>query len=176
MLVIIGPSASGKTEIVNNLIAHYNMKKMVTYTTRSLRPGEVNGVDYHFISIEDFNQKIKDGFFLEYVIYNGNYYGTSKNSLTSEKVVIVEASGLKAYIKEAREKIKIVFISCSKAIRKKRMINRQDNEESIKKRLANDDEIFSDEIKQLADFVVDTTNGKIETDTKTVYDFYKPYI
>lgn len=176
MLVIIGPSASGKTEIVNNLIAKYSMKKMVTYTTRFKRPGEVNGVDYHFISLEEFKRKIEEGFFLEYVVYNGNYYGTSKNSLTNEKVVIVEASGLKTYIKEARDKIKIVFIACSKDIRRTRMINRQDGDESIKKRLANDDLIFNDEIKQLADFVLDTTNGKVEADTKTVYEFYKPYM
>lgn len=176
MLVIIGPSASGKTEIVNNLISKYNMKKMVTYTTRSMRPNEVNGIDYHFISKNDFLKKIDEGFFLEYVIYNGNYYGTSISSLSSEKVVIVEASGLKAYIKEAKDKIKIVFVKCDKDIRKKRMIERLDKMDVISKRLENDDNIFNNKIEALADFVIDTGNNDIETETKLVYNFYKPYI
>lgn len=176
MLVIIGPSASGKTQIVNKLIEKYNMKKMVTYTTRPMRSLEQNGIDYHFISVEDFKQKIEDGFFLEYVCYNNNYYGTSKSSIADDKVVILESEGLKTYIKEAKEQIKIVFVRCSKEIRRLRMTSRGDSIESIKKRLLNDDNVFSEEIKNLADFVIDTSNSNTEKDTKTVYDFYKKYI
>ena len=89
MLVVIGPSASGKTQIVNHLIKDYKMQKMVTYTTRPMRVNEVDGLDYHFISKDAFLKKIKEHFFLEYVYYNGNYYGTAKNDLTKEKVVII---------------------------------------------------------------------------------------
>lgn len=63
MLVIIGPSASGKTQIVNTLIKFYKMRKMVTYTTRPIRNHEVNGIDYYFINKEEFLKKIKDDFF-----------------------------------------------------------------------------------------------------------------
>lgn len=85
MLVIIGPSASGKTQIVNTLIKFYKMRKMVTYTTRPIRNHEVNGIDYYFINKEEFLKKIKDDFFLEYVCYNGYYYGTANNELSSVK-------------------------------------------------------------------------------------------
>ena len=176
MLVIIGPSASGKTQIVNKLIENYNMKKMVTYTTRPMRQHEVDGLDYHFISVDDFQKKIKEGFFLEYVNYNNNYYGTSKNSLSSDKVVILESEGLKKYINEARNQIKIVFIRCSKEIRRIRMTSRGDDIESINKRLLNDDNVFNNEIMKISDFVIDTSNSNTEKDTKTVYDFYKKYI
>ena len=70
MLVIVGSSASGKTKIVQELIKTYHMKKLVTYTTREKRIGEIEGKDYHFISREDFIQKIKNNFFIEYVEYN----------------------------------------------------------------------------------------------------------
>ena len=54
MLVIVGSSASGKTKIVQELIKTYHMEKLVTYTTREKRIGEIEGKDYHFISREDF--------------------------------------------------------------------------------------------------------------------------
>lgn len=54
MLVIIGPSASGKTQIVNSLIQFYKMKKMVTYTTRPIRNQEVNGIDYYLLRKRNF--------------------------------------------------------------------------------------------------------------------------
>ena len=81
MLVIVGPSASGKTQIVQELIKTYHMEKLVTYTSRAPRVNEVEGRDYHFISKDDFEEKIKNNFFIEYVNYNNNYYGTSFSDL-----------------------------------------------------------------------------------------------
>lgn len=176
MLVIIGPSASGKTQIVSELIKSYNLKKMVTYTTRLPRVHEVDGIDYHFISKEEFEEKLSSGFFLEYVQYNGSYYGTSKAELKSDKVVILEKEGLKAYIKNARELIKIVYVHCSKPIRRIRMIARLDDEASILKRLESDDVVFDTEVRELADYIVDTSNSNLYDNTKEVYNFYKPYI
>lgn len=64
MLVILGESASGKTTLLNNFIkANPKYHKIVTYTTRPMREGEVDGVDYHFISKATFDEFIKRGFF-----------------------------------------------------------------------------------------------------------------
>ena len=60
MLILVGPSASGKTEATKILIEKYNLKKLVTYTTRSMRVHEVNGKDYHFITKEEFINKMKE--------------------------------------------------------------------------------------------------------------------
>lgn len=175
MLVIIGPSASGKTQIVQELIQKYQMEKLVTYTTRPKRSGEVEGKDYHFITQTEFQTKIKQNFFIEYVNYNGNYYGTCRNDLSSNKVVILEQSGLKHYIKEAREKIKIVFLRCSANVLRIRMLKRGDKEEDIQRRLKSDKEVFHQDIAKLADWVIDTTSSNIYDDAKMIYQLYLPY-
>lgn len=176
MLILVGPSASGKTEVVKLLISKYGMKKLVTYTSRSMRIGEVNHVDYHFLSRDEFEKKIKEGFFLEHVEYNGNYYGTSFEGLDPDKVVILEPSGLKHYLKEAKELIKICYINCSKEIRKERMIKRGDLEDSIKKRLVSDDVVFNEELNNLVDWVIIDIDYTLEELTEQVYNLYKKYM
>ena len=173
MLIIVGPSATGKTEVVKLLISKYGMKKLVTYTTRCMRVGEINHVDYHFLDRCEFEKKITEGYFLEYVEYNGNYYGTSFEGLDSDKVVILEPNGLKHYIKEAKELVKICYITCSKEIRKERMIKRGDDSESIKKRLASDDSIFTDELVSIADWVINNENYTLDELTFKIYQTYQ---
>ena len=70
MLILVGASASGKTEVANYLIEHYGLKKMVTYTTRKPRELEENGVAYHFVSLEEFEEILDNGEFIETVCYN----------------------------------------------------------------------------------------------------------
>lgn len=176
MLILVGPSASGKTEVVKLLISKYGMKKLVTYTSRSMRIGEINHVDYHFLERSDFEEKIKNNFFLEYVEYNGNYYGTSYEGLDADKVVILEPSGLKHYIREAREKIKICYITCCKATREQRMIKRGDSKENIEKRLVNDDIVFRNELNDLADWVIIDEKYTLLELTDIVYNLYKDYL
>ena len=176
MLVLVGPSASGKTEVVKVLIEHYNMKKLVTYTTRSMRVHEVNGKDYHFISKEDFIEKIKNNFFLEYVEYNDNYYGTSYEDLDQNKVVILEPSGVKTYLEKVPDQIKICYLRTPKDYRMKRMIERGDSSESINKRIDSDDEIFNSDLEAIVDWVIDSTDITIQDMTELIFAKYEPYL
>lgn len=77
-IVISGPSGVGKGTICNKLFKEINAWHSVSTTTRDPREGEVDGINYYFISKEEFEEKIKNNEFLEYNIYNNNYYGTSK--------------------------------------------------------------------------------------------------
>lgn len=172
MLVIIGPSACGKTQIVNQLIQKYHFNKLVTYTTRPMRIGEKQDVDYHFISEGEFTQKIKEDFFLEFVKYNGNYYGTSYSDLAFDKVVIIEVEGLKAYIEKVRNQIKIIYIRCSKPIRRIRMMHRGDMQKNVDERLISDEFIFNDSVRKMANLVIDSSNSNIYDDAETIYKFY----
>lgn len=176
MLILVGPSASGKTEAAKLLISKYNMKKLVTYTSRNMRPNEVQGVDYHFISVEDFEKKIKEDFFIEYVNYNGNYYGTSKEGLDSDKVVILEPTGLKHYLEVAKDLVKICYLRCPKEIRYQRMVVRGDSEEAINKRIDSDDIVFSKELELIATWTIDGYGESLEDMTNRIYNLYKDYI
>ena len=74
MILLVGASASGKTEIAKYLQAHYGIKKVITHTTRPMRSGERQDVDYHFVSKEQFDQLKKEDSFVETTHYNGNEY------------------------------------------------------------------------------------------------------
>ena len=172
MLVLVGPSASGKTQAANLLIKKDGMKKMVTYTTRSMRPLEKEGVDYHFLTKEEFLKKIEENFFLEYVIYNGNYYGTSYDSISDDKVVILEPNGLKVYLEKIRDQIKVVYLESDPEIIKVRMRFRGESEADIEKRIALDATVFTKEVAALADKVIDSNYIDLATLAKEIYDFY----
>jgi len=173
MLIIVGKSATGKTQIVNELVKNYNMEKLVTYTTRPMRDGETYGTDYYFISKDDFLNKIKNGFFLEYVVYNGNYYGTSFSDLADNKVVILEPNGLKNYLNKNIKNLFVVFLRCSKEVLRLRMKKRNDSETDIEKRLLNDEEAFKDLLAIKPNLTIDTTCSNIYTDASIIYKCYE---
>ena len=97
MIILIGPSASGKTEIAKKLISTFGYKKFVTTTTRNKRVGETDGIDYYFISVDEFKENLANNKFIETTIYNNNYYGSYKSEMGDNKVLIVEPNGLKAF-------------------------------------------------------------------------------
>lgn len=86
MIVLVGESASGKSSIEKNLVEYHGFNKVVSYTTREPRQGEVDGVDYHFIDDATFYELECAGFFAETAMYNGWHYGTAKNDCTDDKV------------------------------------------------------------------------------------------
>ena len=98
MLVLVGPSASGKSAIVKCLESKYGIKKFITCTTRPMRVGEVDKVDYYFMSKDEFTTRYENNEFIETVFYNGNYYGTLKSEAGINKVVILEPQGLKNFL------------------------------------------------------------------------------
>ena len=176
MLILVGPSASGKTQIVKILREKYGLNKMVTYTSRAMRPGEKEGIDYFFLTKEDFMKKIDEGFFIEYVCYNGNYYGTSLSQVSNDKVVILEPTGLKHYINKIRDEVKVAFLRCSTEIVRIRMKERGDDPEVIRKRLLLDGEVFNKDIMKLADWVIDTSASNIYDNASEIYLLYKDNI
>lgn len=78
--IISAPSGGGKTTLIQGILQSVdNMCFSVSHTTRACRPGEQDGVDYHFIAADTFKQMLNDGVFLEYAEVFGHYYGTSKH-------------------------------------------------------------------------------------------------
>lgn len=81
-VIISGPSGSGKSTVISELMESLNKStRLVTTTTRDPRPGEQEGVDYHFCSRDEFEQQLEHGDFFEHNRYSGNYYGSSRERL-----------------------------------------------------------------------------------------------
>ena len=139
VIVISSPSGAGKSSIVKALLERdNNLWLSVSTTTRAIRPGEKEGVNYNYVDKEDFIKKIDEGYFLEYTNYAGNYYGTPKKFI-KEKIehgtdVILEieiegAANIKKLIPEA---IFIFILPPSLKVLLKRLKNRNtDSNEKI---------------------------------------------
>lgn len=81
-LIVSGPSGSGKSSISREVMKrHPEVAFSISCTTRPPRSGERNGVDYHFLSEEEFRKKIEAGEFIEYAQVHGNFYGTLKSEV-----------------------------------------------------------------------------------------------
>ena len=85
LFILSAPSGAGKSSLINALLdRHQDMKVSVSHTTRSARPGEENGVHYHFVTQDEFKQVIDESGFLEWAQVFDNYYGTSKQSIEQQ--------------------------------------------------------------------------------------------
>ena len=134
MLVLLsGVSGAGKDTIKKELIKRLeNVTSMPSYTDRSPRPGEVNGEIYHFITTEEFEEKIKQDEFYEYSVHHEHYYGTSKKVLNEKvkegKIIVkdIEVNGTENLLKLLKDDIKIVtiFLRVPKDELRRRLENR----------------------------------------------------
>lgn len=174
MLVLVGPSASGKSAVVKSLVSNHNMKKFVTCTTRSPRVGEVNGIDYYFFTEEEFNKRFANDEFIETVYYNGNYYGTLKSEVADNKVVILEPQGFQNFLKVIPD-LYAVFLKTDEQKLKDRMLYRGDSVLEMEKRIANDRILFSAEQLKGVSLIVDTSNYSISQISDIIYSSYMEY-
>lgn len=80
LFILAAPSGAGKSSLISALLQDKpaDMQVSVSHTTRDMRPGEQDGVHYHFVSVDQFKQQIEQGHFFEYAEVFGNFYGTSK--------------------------------------------------------------------------------------------------
>ena len=86
LIVISGPSGCGKNSIINELLKiSNNIWVSISCTSREPRGEEKNGINYYFLSKEEFESDIKNDEFLEYAEYSGNYYGTPKKYFKKQK-------------------------------------------------------------------------------------------
>lgn len=175
MLILMGPSASGKTEVAKILFKKYGLKKVITTTTRSMRVHEINDVDYHFVSKDTFLKMIEENQFLEYTCYNNNFYGTTKDEVGDDKCVILEPHGARK-LKSINSNFFVIYFYCTPEIRKKRMLVRGDSIENINARIKIDDEAFSDDKVSFADIKLESETISVEELSDEVYQIYQNYL
>lgn len=166
LIVYSGPSGVGKGTLLRPLIAeHPDIVLSVSATTRSPRPGEQDGVDYHFVTREQFEAFIADGEMLEYAEYNGNYYGTPRRFVSEQLdlgrnvVLEIEVKGA-MQVKRACPTAVLVFVMPpSYAELRERLESRHtESAEQIQKRL----EAAVGEIRRLYEYDFVVINDNLE--------------
>lgn len=143
LLVISGPAGTGKGTVVSNILARSDDYALsVSATTRAPRYNEVDGVQYHFLTRAQFEQKIEDGQMLEYAEYVGNYYGTPRERVmemleTGTNVILeIEVVGAMKIKKLLPDAVTVLLLPPSFATLEERLRGRKTNtEEDIQNRL-----------------------------------------
>lgn len=121
ILTLTGPSCSGKTSLLNELVANHGFQSIISHTTRPMRPGEIDGKDYYFVSDDYFDNMLVYNKFIESITFNGFSYGVSLSEIVKAHesgktaVLIVEPNGLIQVLKYAEKhkdiEVKSVYIS-----------------------------------------------------------------
>ncbi|AFL67774.1 guanylate kinase [Sulfurospirillum barnesii] len=146
LLVLSGPSGSGKSSLIKEVLLEIEDAYFsISSTTREPREGEVDGVNYHFVSKDEFERDIDAGFFLEWAKVHDNYYGTSLKPILKElqkgKLVMcdIDVQGHKIAQEKFASLITSVFVTTSdqKSLQERLLKRGTDTHEVIERRLAN---------------------------------------
>jgi len=180
LVVITGPSAAGKDAVANEVLKWLPLKKVVTTTTRSPRPGEKRGVDHHFVSRERFKEMIKQDLLLEYVDFDNNYYGTQRQDLrrpaAAGLVPLLRVDPMEALrIQRHNPDALVIFIRPeSIQIIKKRLMDRGASIDDIDKRLRLAKEALAKE--HIFAYSIVNKDGYLDETAKTVRRIIKNYL
>ena len=166
MIVLVGESASGKSSIERCMVDRYGFKKIVSYTTRPPREREVNGVDYNFISAEQFDELKKQGFFAETAQYRDWCYGTAKKDCTDDKVAVLTPHGLRQISKIKGINIISFYVNVPRRDRLIKILQRGDNIEEAYRRSLSDVGQF-DGIEDEVSYVINNPNYSKTIDEMT---------
>lgn len=176
VLLVMAPTGSGKGTLEQHALSMYpDMLFAVSCTSRAMRPGETNGKEYHFISREEFKEKIENGDFLEWAEFGGNLYGTLKSELLTPllngQLILneIELQGIeqiKKLIPATNRTIIYIEAGDWTALAERALARAPMSPEELEKRR----ERYAHEVaaKPYADIVIDNTDGNLE-DAKTAF-------
>jgi guanylate kinase len=138
VFVITGPSGVGKGTLIRTLLERVpELQLAVSATTRAPRPGEQDGVHYHFLSDAEFDKRVLAGEFLEHADYSGRRYGTLKSELTKRDVVLeIEVQGARQVAREMPGAVRIFIAPPTEEALRTRLVGRgHDDPEQVERRL-----------------------------------------
>jgi guanylate kinase len=169
LFIVMAPSGAGKTSLVNALVESQsddNLRVSVSHTTRELRPGEIDGENYHFVDSATFHEMLRQGDFIESAEVYGHHYGTSEawleQQLQSGVDIILEIDWQGAsQVRNAIPEVCTIFIlpPSVEALRERLTQRAQDNPETIDNRMRQ----AVDEISHVAEANFVVVNSEFET-------------
>ena len=156
VVAIMGKSASGKTTLQKAIAKQFNVNEIVSTTTRPKRDREKEGVDYKFVTIEQFTEKVLSGDMLEADDFNDWFYGTEISALNENKVNVgvFTPNGVEALAQDGRIDLKVIYIDADDKQRLLRSLNRETNPnvaEICRRYFADEKDFCDDRMSELAD-------------------------
>lgn len=152
-VILSGCAAVGKNTVINTLLNEENSQFgfMPTYTTRAPRPGEVEGFPYHYLTEEQFREKIASGELFEHEFIHTSFYGSSRillaNSLATGKTIIkdIDVKGAVNLGRILKDEVKVItiFLYIDKDELERRLVGRGDSAEQIRIRMGRYEEEMS---------------------------------
>lgn len=164
LIVVTGKTASGKDTITDILLQKYpTFKKVITSTSRLPRNGEINGVNHHFISREDFLGKVSNNEFVEHIEYAGNLYGTEKKEFNQAENTIwrIDPSAAGRVREFLKQELLVIFITTTDEVILDRLRERGLSEEEINKRMSQE-KIIWEQYKDSYNYVIENQPGKLD--------------
>jgi guanylate kinase len=166
LFIVSAPSGTGKTTLVERLVQCVRDLRMSrSYTSRPARPGEQDGVDYNFITREQFETMAREGRFLEWADVFGNYYGTCAADTEvmlargEDVVLVIDVQGARQVRSRGIETIGIFVLPPSAGVLEQRLRGRsKDSEEQIRRRL----QVASAEMDEYAQYEYVVINDEID--------------
>ncbi len=142
LFVLSAPSGAGKTTVAERLLKVCpGIRRIITATTRSRRESERHGVDYIFMSREEFEEKIEEGYFLEYAEVYGNYYGTPRDQVLKnegegiDSLLVIDVQGASKIRRAYPESILLFLMPPSLEELRRRLLNRGYGKENLSLRV-----------------------------------------
>lgn len=169
VIVLVGESANGKSTTENVLKNKYHYNKTTSYTTRKPREYEKNGVDYHFISKEEFIEKNENGFFAEIGAYKGDYYGSVIEEYQDNTVCVLTPHGMRQIKNALKDKYDVVtfYLKVDARDRLIKALKRGDEINEVFRRYQSDVGMF-DGVEDEIDYIIE--NDGYISDAECVAD------
>jgi len=167
LIIISSPSGGGKGTLIKEVLKSLpNVGYSISYTTRAMRQGEVNGRDYFFVGVDEFNDLVDKGEFLEFAEVHGNFYATSLKQILAETnlghdiILEIDVQGAQSVLKKIPEAVSIFIMPPSFEVLRQRLVARQtEKREDLELRLHNS---FA-EVKHFSEFEYIVINDEVSS-------------
>ena len=166
VFVITGPSGVGKGTLIRNLLSSVpSLELSVSATTRRPRPGEEDGVDYHFLTDDQFAERVAHGDFVEHADYSGRRYGTLRSELERRTaagvpvVLEIEVQGARQVRETLPDAVQVFIVPPSQEALRERLVGRgTDSPEDVERRL----QVAEQELTARDEFQYQVVNDRLE--------------
>ena len=170
---VIGKSGVGKDTIVNRLCDEYGYKRLISYTSRPKRSDPKDTLSHIFVTEDDYHKAKDAGMVVADTHFDCNYYWVTSGQVDESDLYIIDWEGYKVLKSLYKNKpIKLIVVNADKSVRIERMRKRGDTKADVEKRIAHDDIVFEDIVKnkRLVDIIVSNNhNGNLKELCKQIH-------